>query len=103
MGEIARLVPVLPVSLLATVLLEADGPLDELALKVRASDLMTHFEGRGAKLYLPRGDRDYAFHVGLRMLALRSLIEESGEGLFSAAATERPLLAYYANAIAHLR
>jgi glycerol-3-phosphate O-acyltransferase len=103
MGEIARLVPVLPVSLLATVLLEADGPLDELALKVRASDLMTHFEGRGAKLYLPRGDRDYAFHVGLRMLALRSLIEESGAGLFSAAATERPLLAYYANAIAHLR
>ena len=103
MGEVARLVPVLPVSLLATVLLEADGPLDELALKVRASDLMAHFEGRGAKLYLPRGDRDYAFHVGLRMLALRRLIEESSGGLFSAAATERPLLAYYANAIAHLR
>lgn len=103
MGEVARLVPVLPVSLLATVLLEADGPLDELALKVRASDLMAHFEGRGAKLYLPRGDRDYAFHVGLRMLTLRRLIEESGEGLFAATATERPLLAYYANAIVHLR
>jgi glycerol-3-phosphate O-acyltransferase len=103
MGEIARLVPVLPVSLLATVLLEADGPLDELALKVRASDLMAHFEARGAKLYLPRGDRDYAFQVGLRMLALRRLIEPSGEGLFAAAATERRLLAYYANAIAHLR
>jgi len=70
---------------------------------VRASDLMAHFEGRGAKLYLPRGDRDYAFHVGLRMLALRRLIVQSGEGLFAAAATERPLLAYYANAIAHLR
>ena len=42
----------------------------ELLLKVRASDLMAHFEGRGAKLYLPRGDRDYAFDVGLRMLAL---------------------------------
>ncbi len=103
MGEVARLVPVLPVSLMATVLLEADGPLDELELKVRASELMAHFEGRGAKLYLPRGDRDYAFHVGLRMLALRRLIEESGEGLFTAVATERPLLAYYANAIAHLR
>jgi len=103
MGEIARLVPVLPVSLIATVLLEADKPLDELELKVRASDLMAHFESRGAKLYLPRGDRDYAFHVGLRMLALRRLIEESGEGLFSAVATERPLLAYYSNAIAHLR
>jgi glycerol-3-phosphate O-acyltransferase len=103
MGEIARLVPVLPVSLMATVLLEAEGPLDELELKVRASDLIVHFETRGAKLYLPRGDRDYAFHVGLRMLSLRHLVEESGEGLFSVVATERPVLAYYSNAIAHLR
>lgn len=103
MGEIARLVPVLPVSLMATVLLEAEGPLDELELKVRASDLIAHFEARGAKLYLPRGDRDYAFHVGLRMLSLRHLVEESGEGFFSVLATERPVLAYYANAIAHLR
>jgi glycerol-3-phosphate O-acyltransferase len=102
MDEIARLVPVLPVSLIATVLLEAERPLDELELKVRASDLVTHFEKRGAKLYLPRGDRDYAFHVGLRMLALRHLVEESN-GLFVAAATDRPLLAYYSNAIAHLR
>ena len=64
---------------------------------------MAHFEARGAKLYLPRGDRDYAFHVGLRMLALRHLVDESGEGLFAVVATERPVLAYYANAIAHLR
>jgi glycerol-3-phosphate O-acyltransferase len=103
MAEIARLVPVLPVSLISTVMLEADRPLDELELKVRASDLMTHLDARGAKLYLPRGDRDYAFHVGLRMLALRHLVEESADGLFTAAATERPVLAYYANAIAHLR
>ena len=102
MEEIARLIPVLPVSLIATVLLEADRPLDELELKVRASDLVTHFENRGAKLYLPRGDRDYAFHVGLRMLTLRRLVEET-DGLFVAVATDRPLLAYYSNAIAHLR
>jgi glycerol-3-phosphate O-acyltransferase len=103
MGEVARLVPVLPVSLIATVLIEAEGPLDELELKVRASALMSHFDARGAKLYLPRGDRDYAFHVGLRMLALRHLVEEAAGGLFVAVAAERPLLAYYANAIAHLR
>ena len=102
MAEIARLIPVLPVSLIATVLLEADRPLDELELKGRASDLVAHFEKRGAKLYLPRGDRDYAFHVGLRMLALRHLVEES-DGLFAATATDRPLLAYHSNAIAHLR
>jgi glycerol-3-phosphate O-acyltransferase len=102
MEQIARLIPVLPVSLIATVLLEADRPLDELELKVRASDLVLHFESRGAKLYLPRGDRDYAFHVGLRMLTLRHLVEET-DGLFVAVATDRPLLAYYSNAIAHLR
>ena len=103
MGEIARLVPVLPVSLMATVLLDAEGPLDELELKVRASDLIAHFEGRGARLYLPRGDRDYAIHVGLRMLSLRRLVHEGDDGLFAVVATERPILAYYANAIAHLR
>jgi glycerol-3-phosphate O-acyltransferase len=102
MAEIARLVPVLPASLIAMVLLEADRALDELELKVRAAQLMAHFESRGAKLYMPRGDRDYAFHVGLRMLRLRRLVEER-DGLFAAVAAERPLLAYYSNAIAHLR
>ena len=84
MGEIARLVPVLPVSLIATVLLEAE----RAARRARAQGARLRpdgaFRGRGAKLYLPRGDRDYAFHVGLRMLALRHLVERAGEGLFAA-------------------
>lgn len=103
MAEIARLVPVLPVSLITAVLLEAAGPLDELELKTRVASLMTELESSGAKLYVPRGDRDYAFHVGLRMLVLRRLVEESDTGLYSAVSAERPLLAYYANAVAHLR
>jgi glycerol-3-phosphate O-acyltransferase len=102
MAEVARLVPVLPVSLVATVLLEAPEPLDEFELKLRAGKLMSEFEEHGAKLYVPRGDRDYAIHVGLRMLALRHLVEER-DGLFAAVPRERPLLAYYANSVAHLR
>ncbi|HYD05886.1 MAG TPA: hypothetical protein VEC60_09175, partial [Reyranella sp.] len=102
MAEVARLVPVLPVSLIATVLLDAEQPIDELDLKLRAGKLMAEFEARGAKLYVPRGDRDYAIHVGLRMLALRHLVEER-DGLFAAVPAERPLLAYYANSVAHLR
>jgi glycerol-3-phosphate O-acyltransferase len=103
MGEVSRIVPVLPVSLIATVLTEAEGPVDELELKVRAGALLGQLEHKGAKLYLPRGDRDYAFHVGLRMLALRHLVEETAAGTYAVVAAERPLLAYYANAIAHLR
>jgi glycerol-3-phosphate O-acyltransferase len=93
---------VLPVSLIATVLIEAEAPIDEFELKLRAGKLMAEFETQGAKLYVPRGDRDYAIHVGLRMLALRRLVEERA-GLFAAVPGERPLLAYYANSVAHLR
>jgi glycerol-3-phosphate O-acyltransferase len=103
MGEVARLVPVLPVSLVSTVLIEADRPLDELEIKARAQELMEHLHTRGAKLYVPRGDRDYAIAVGLRMLTLRHLVDETDDGLFVADAEERPVLAYYANSIAHLR
>jgi glycerol-3-phosphate O-acyltransferase len=102
MKQVASLVPVLPVSLVATVLLEAEGPVDEFELKLRAGRLMAEFEARGAKLYVPRGDRDYAIHVGLRMLALRRLVEQR-DGTFAAVPDERPLLAYYANSVAHLR
>jgi glycerol-3-phosphate O-acyltransferase len=103
MGEIARLVPVLPVAVVATVLTDAEGPLGELEIKGRAQALMEHFEAKGAKLYVPRGDRDYAIAVGLRMLSLRHLVEESAEGLFTVRPRELPVLAYYANSIAHLR
>ena len=102
MAAVARIVPVLPVSLIATVLIEAEGPIDELELKGRVGRLTARFEAAGAKLYVPRGDRDYAFHVGLRMLVLRRLVAEA-DGRFAAVPAERPLLAYYANAIAHLR
>jgi glycerol-3-phosphate O-acyltransferase len=103
MGEVARLVPVLPVSLVATVLGDADRPLEELEIKARAQALMEQLEARGAKLYVPRGDRDYAIAVGLRMLTLRHLVDETDGGLFAARPDERPVLAYYANSIAHLR
>jgi len=102
MAEVARLVPVLPVSLIATVLVEAEAPVDEFELKLRAGKLMAEFEAQGAKLYVPRGDRDYAIHVGLRMLALRRLVEERA-GMYAAVPAERGLLAYYANSVAHLR
>ena len=41
-------------------------------------------------------------NMTVRMLALRHLIDET-DGMFALTAAERPVLAYYANAIAHLR
>jgi glycerol-3-phosphate O-acyltransferase len=102
MDDVGRLVPVLPVPLVATVLLEAHAPLAEGELKQRAHALAETLVASGAHLYLPRSDLDYAIAAGLRMLVLRHLVA-STDGTYTVNAAARPLLRYYANSLAHLR
>ena len=101
MRAVGRVVPVVPVALIATVFAQARGPLSELELKAEVGRLLARLEAAGAHVYLPRSDLDYALTVGLRMLRLRHVVEER-DGLFSVLPGEAPLLAYYANSIAHL-
>jgi len=102
MAEIARVVPAVPVSLVATAFLQRpDRGMSELELKGAVLDLLRELEARGAHVYVPRGDQDYAITVGLRMLTLRRLVTRK-DGLYAADPAELPLLAYYANSIAHL-
>jgi len=102
MDAVGRIVPVLPVPLIATVFVQhGDRAISELELKAGVGRLVEALAARGAHVYVPRKDFDYAVHVGLRMLRLRRLVGER-EGLFYARADEQPLLAYYANSIAHL-
>jgi glycerol-3-phosphate O-acyltransferase len=88
MTAVGEVIPVLPVSLVAT-------------LKARAHRLIGQLEAAGAHVYVPRRDQDYALQVGLRMLELRHLVADQ-DGLYHANPDERPMLRYYANAIAHL-
>ncbi len=101
MGAVGRVVPALPVSLLATALLEDDGPVPALELHARTQALMRRLGAAGAHVYLPREDEAYAIEVGLRMLVQRRLVEER-DGGWAPVEAERPLLAYYAAAIAPL-
>jgi glycerol-3-phosphate O-acyltransferase len=102
MGAIGAVVPILPVSLVASLLLaQPRRSWSEFELKAAAHARMRELDASGAHLYIPRQDQDYAFTVGLRMLSLRHLITES-DGLFRAADDAEDILAYYANAIAHL-
>jgi glycerol-3-phosphate O-acyltransferase len=99
MDAIARIIPVLPVSLVATVFLRNhDAGWSELELKSAAYDLILRLEKAGAHIYVPRGDLDYAIGVGLRMLLLRRIVTEQ-EGLYRANPADAALLSYYANAI----
>lgn len=101
MAAVKEVVPVLPVSLVATVLVAQPGqPFTGLELKARVQELIEALEARGAHLYVPRKDRDYAFTVGLRMLTLRKLVRED-EGVYRVVEAELPLLRYYARSIEH--
>ncbi len=102
MDAIARIIPVLPVSLVAAVFLRSrDAGLSELELKSAAYDLIQRLEKSDARLYVPRGDLDYAIGVGLRMLLLRRIVLEEDD-LYRANPAELALLDYYANAIGPL-
>jgi glycerol-3-phosphate O-acyltransferase len=97
MQAVGRVVPVVPVALIAQVFLSS-RELTELDLKAETRRLLQRLEG--AHVYIPRGDLDYALTVGLRMLRLRRLVEER-DGLLRVREEELPLLRYYANSIAH--
>jgi glycerol-3-phosphate O-acyltransferase len=102
MQAVGRIVPVVPVALVAQVFSRQPGAaLSELEIKGAVGALLKRLEERGAHVYIPRRDLDYALSVGLRMLRLRRLVDEA-DGLYRARAAEAPLLAYYANSISHL-
>jgi glycerol-3-phosphate O-acyltransferase len=106
-GAVADVIPVLPVSLVSTVLLrDIDNGFEareysELELKVAVQRLIRELEENKALVYIPREDREYAVKVGVRMLTLRRLIIRE-EGLYRANTSELPLIRYYANSIVHL-
>lgn len=102
-SRVGRVIPILPVSLIATTILSdpektwSKPDLIKAAQKER--DAMVK---KGAHMHIPRQDFDYATDVGLRMLTLRGLITEEENG-FRLEQSEEEVVRYYANAIAHLR
>lgn len=102
MGEVGRIVPALPVSLVATALRDtADEGLTAFELKSRVGMLIAALESTDIHVHVPRADRDYAIDVGLRMLTMRRFVIEEA-GTYRANPDERQMLTYYANAIRHL-
>jgi glycerol-3-phosphate O-acyltransferase len=102
MGDIAGLIPVLPVSLVATAFWETrDHHLSELDLKVRAHQLVTEFMTAGAHVYLPHGEENLALEDGLQQLLTRKMIIEDKPGRYRANDRERALLEFYVQPVLH--
>ena len=103
LDKIGRVIPVLPVALVATVLLKnEDHWMADLELKSKVFALMQKIEAAGYHVHIPHGDRDYTLETGIRMLKLRHILEVDADGLTRANLDEQLLLEYYANSIAHI-
>jgi glycerol-3-phosphate O-acyltransferase len=103
MDGIKQVVPALPVSLVATVMLES-GPKGMRAFEVQmqVNRLIADLEEDGAHVYVSPRKRVESVLNALNMFVLRRLVQES-QGIYSAVPAEMDVLCYYANAIAHWR
>lgn len=100
--QVGRVIPALPVSLVSSIFWKnPEAVYSETEIKTRTQDLMDELERKGAHVYVPRKDRDYAVQVGLRMLTLRHIVLKEGAG-YRTSPAEIKILSYYANSISHL-
>ena len=101
MGGIKQIVPVLPTSLVATVIKE-DGRrgLSAFEVEARVNRLIAQLQTNGAPVYVTTQSRVETILNALEMLKIRRLVVES-ERIYQAAPGEDDILAYYANSIAH--
>lgn len=97
MGRIGSVVPVLPVPVAATVLLES-APMTRAEFDAGYTALAEKLEK--AHVHEPRDDVAYAAEYGLRNLVKRGFVEDGAQ--LKVTEEGRPLLEYYARSIAHL-
>ncbi len=101
MESIGRLIPILPVSLTATALLEAgEKRLSAFEVEARVNQLIHKLQTKNATVFISHRSRAQNTLTALNTLRLRRMVIES-EGLFQADPASRDVLAYYANAIEH--
>jgi glycerol-3-phosphate O-acyltransferase len=103
MASIQDIVPVLPVSLVASVLLELrERRLSEFDVKAHVHGLIQELQAQGAPVHVPRRGLELSITTAFNMLKLRRMVIES-DGLFSADPESLDILSYYASAMSHWR
>ena len=101
MAAIKKVIPILPISLVSTVIREDDGQGMRAAdVESQTSRLVETLAPTGAPMYFDAGRRVEIIIEALNMLVLRRLVTET-EGLYMAVDQERDILDYYANSIVH--
>ena len=100
-GHISHLIPVLPVSLVATVILETEGdPLDRGAIEQGVSRLLEQLRQLGAPLTVDEADSATCCQRGLDVLLSRDVLYQKQSQLHRNP-DNTGLLEYYARTISH--
>ncbi len=104
MSAISEVVPVLPVSLMSTVFLEAmDTELDILDIEERSNRLINELQARGAPVFeMSRSTRAHDIVDAIDLMTLRRMVTASDDR-FKAVSAEETIMRYYANTIGHWR
>jgi glycerol-3-phosphate O-acyltransferase len=102
LDDIAEVIPVLPVALVSTVLLEAtDNPLDIVSIEQQAVRLQGRMQSKGAPIIeMSRTKQAEIINEAVDFMLLRRLISNTGGG-FAITPGQEPVVRYYANAISH--
>ena len=101
MAAIKKVIPVLPISLVSTVIKDADRQgLSASEVESQTNRLIEELRLQGAPLYFTTGSRVETIINALNMLTLRRLVIET-DGLYQPVVEEYDVLAYYANSIVH--
>lgn len=100
---IEKLVPVLPIPLVAAVMQSnRDRWLSAVEVEEAAAQLIERLERKDAPVYIPAEHRVESVLYALETLKLRRLVQES-EGRYCAASENLAVLQYYANSMAYWR
>ncbi len=103
MDAINQVLPALPVSLVATVMLESGQKgMRAFEIEAKVNRLIADLQEDGANVYVSPLKRVESILNALNMLVLRRLVRES-QGIYRIIPEEVDVLSYYANAIAHWR
>ena len=104
MAAISEVVPILPVSLMSTVFLEAmDTELDILDIEERINRLINKLQACGAPVFeMSRSTRAHDIVDAIDLMMLRRIVTASGDQ-FKAVSSEEAIMRYYANTIDHWR
>ncbi len=103
MASIQQIIPALPVSLVATVMVEArEHWMSDFDVKGRVHRLIEELQALDAPVPVPTRTREHTILNALNMVKLRRMVVESN-GLVRADPDSLDILSYYANAIGHWR